>query len=469
MRNFKLLFFLSFCFVVFLDFVSLPKVAMAAGNFRLFASPISQHIVPGGATSYTITVICTDVSGPIQLYQVSVSPYDSETPTDQVTTSLSSTSLSCNGSVVLTAQAKASATPYDYSVIAYGRFNSAVPSTSYVKTSLYIDGVPPAPTNLTLDNSVCGQITLNWSFTSYNPWTAQTGFNIYMTADLAFPVSLIGQAGPADRTFTYTPSANGSLHYTVTAYNDAGESGRAFVSGAMTSCPTPTQPPGGSSTPTPTPTPTNQPPTASNVTATELDYCFGVPINISWNYSDPEGDAQGAYQVQIDTFGSSFGSPDFDTGKVLSTSTSAALTGLAFNTTYQARVKVWDANDNESDWSVQSACAGSGCLPSQLAWKTPIHAYPSVNFSWTPDVPLDKQSVQFTDLTVFASGEGSWNWNFGDNGSSLLQNPTHIYSTENIYNVTLTATDEVGQSCSLSKMITVSPNNKIPVWKEVEQ
>lgn len=63
------------------------------------------------------------------------------------------------------------------------------------------------------------------------------------------------------------------------------------------------------------------------------------------------------------------------------------------------------------------------------------------------DVPL---SVNFTDLST--NSPTSWVWDFGD-GSPLdfIQNPTHIYTTANIYTVTLTATNETG-SGSLTKI-----------------
>lgn len=44
------------------------------------------------------------------------------------------------------------------------------------------------------------------------------------------------------------------------------------------------------------------------------------------------------------------------------------------------------------------------------------------------------QPTVFTDASL---GATSWSWNFGDLGTSVLQNPTHIYATAGPYNVTL--------------------------------
>ena len=50
--------------------------------------------------------------------------------------------------------------------------------------------------------------------------------------------------------------------------------------------------------------------------------------------------------------------------------------------------------------------------------------------------------MQFTDLSENAT---EWNWNFGDGNTSTEQNPTHIYSTAGIFNVSLTVSNENGQ------------------------
>jgi len=63
-------------------------------------------------------------------------------------------------------------------------------------------------------------------------------------------------------------------------------------------------------------------------------------------------------------------------------------------------------------------------------------------FTGTPqsgDAPL---TVQFTDTT--AGSPTSWNWKFGDGGSSSLQNPSHVYNTPGNYRVTLVTSGPTG-------------------------
>jgi len=67
---------------------------------------------------------------------------------------------------------------------------------------------------------------------------------------------------------------------------------------------------------------------------------------------------------------------------------------------------------------------------------------PVADFSGTPfsgDAPL---LVQFTDLST--NDPTSWQWDFGDSGTSTLQNPSHTYNSPGTYTVTLTATNTHG-------------------------
>lgn len=108
----------------------------------------------------------------------------------------------------------------------------------------------------------------------------------------------------------------------------------------------------------------NSTPNPTNVTVTEPNYCSSGPAaNVSWTYSDPNNNPQSAFQIQIDDQ-PSFNNPELDTGKVLSSSTSV-FTGqgiLLYNTTYSARVRVWDSTDAVSDWVTMSICNGPGCI-----------------------------------------------------------------------------------------------------------
>jgi PKD repeat protein len=77
---------------------------------------------------------------------------------------------------------------------------------------------------------------------------------------------------------------------------------------------------------------------------------------------------------------------------------------------------------------------------------------PVASFSATP--VCDGDSMCFTDLSIANSDSiVSWSWNFGDGGTSIDQNPCHLYPTNGTYNVTLTVINSIG--CSDDTTITV--------------
>lgn len=76
--------------------------------------------------------------------------------------------------------------------------------------------------------------------------------------------------------------------------------------------------------------------------------------------------------------------------------------------------------------------------------------------------------VQFTDLSVTSQATTitEWRWIFGDSASgaadtSLLQNPTHIYTDPGQYDVRLTVTDD--QGCKNSELLTALVDVTFPV------
>ncbi len=63
--------------------------------------------------------------------------------------------------------------------------------------------------------------------------------------------------------------------------------------------------------------------------------------------------------------------------------------------------------------------------------------------------------VRFTDLST--NGATSWSWNFGDGQTATAQNPTHQYTANGVYTVTLTATNTYGSNVkTITGYVTVS-------------
>jgi gliding motility-associated-like protein len=82
-----------------------------------------------------------------------------------------------------------------------------------------------------------------------------------------------------------------------------------------------------------------------------------------------------------------------------------------------------------------------------------INAYglPVVDFSANNTVACNPGAVQFTDLSTSGVAITSWQWSFGDGGTSISANPSNTYTQTNNFDVTLAVTDANGCSRSLNK------------------
>jgi hypothetical protein len=74
---------------------------------------------------------------------------------------------------------------------------------------------------------------------------------------------------------------------------------------------------------------------------------------------------------------------------------------------------------------------------------------------------INYMSVAFTDTSTSSDATiVSWLWDFGDGSTSTLQNPTHLYTVDDTYTVTLTVTDDKDMTSVVSHQFdTVLPIN----------
>jgi len=83
--------------------------------------------------------------------------------------------------------------------------------------------------------------------------------------------------------------------------------------------------------------------------------------------------------------------------------------------------------------------------------------YILADFTYSPSNPEVNEIVNFYDASD--GNIVSWQWNFGDEATSSQQNPSHSYSQEGTYCVSLTVTDNNGNSSGIMKFVSVSENN----------
>jgi len=101
------------------------------------------------------------------------------------------------------------------------------------------------------------------------------------------------------------------------------------------------------------------------------------------------------------------------------------------------------------------AFSSNGCKDSITK---PIEIYFLPQAMFYQNTPCVGNATQFVDSSKAQSGSLiAWNWNFGDNQTSGVQNPTHAYSNATSYTVTLAITSSFGCKDTVVKQITVIP------------
>ena len=136
------------------------------------------------------------------------------------------------------------------------------------------------------------------------------------------------------------------------------------------------------------------------------------------------------------------------------------------NTSYGAINYLWDFGDGYSSalanpihvyptqgvYIVKLYAHSLNCIDSVMKTidtRHPLHA----NFSLSPGLVCQGSLVKFTDSTI-ATGP-TYLWKFGDGTTSVLSNPTHVYSYTGTYKVTLIIKDAILCIDSFSLPITV--------------
>lgn len=96
-----------------------------------------------------------------------------------------------------------------------------------------------------------------------------------------------------------------------------------------------------------------------------------------------------------------------------------------------------------------------------------IYAGPGAGFESRQDAGCTGILVTFTDKSLYAT---SWSWDFGDGWTSVEQNPGHLYTSDGVFTVTLTVTNECGRdSISHDETIVLMPLPTADFTSEVNE
>jgi len=243
---------------------------------------------------------------------------------------------------------------------------------------------------------------------------------------------------------------------------------------------------------------TANPPTCQLATSIELDtltQCLNPviaggtpPYFFSWSNGSREDSlcnvAPGNYCLTVLDANGCLGTADKDiVNSCLFTSTQSALpaslVSVVFtaspDTSLQPAAVVWDFGDGQTDTAFQVTHIYDSCFASlfvtmrlidslgnnlcsygqnifinctsALPCQANFLAFQVPNLSGTID-PLE---FWFTDYSVYSPI--SYQWNFGDGNTSLLQNPVHTYSTAGLYTACLDITDTAGCTSDFCRLI----------------
>lgn len=131
-------------------------------------------------------------------------------------------------------------------------------------------------------------------------------------------------------------------------------------------------------------------------------------------------------------------------------------------TTGLANATAASTNASPAVTTTYTVTASDGCSPTATTTVTvTVLPVPVVNLSADTTSGCAPLCVSFTDLSSVATGTiNTWAWNFGGDGTSTSQNPSHCFNTAGLYSISLTVTSGAGCSndTTITNMINVFAN-----------
>ena len=207
------------------DFQGMLTLSISGGpDFTLSATPASETVVPGGTTSYTVTIGAQNgFTGTVAL-SVSGLPAGASA-------SFNPTSISGAGSSTLTVTTTSSTPPGSYTLTNTGTGSSLSHSASVVLT---VSQTPPqAPSNLVATATSSSAISLTWTASL----TSGVTYDLFRSTTSGFTPSSSNQIASGATSTSFADSGltcNKTYFYLVEAANSRGTSGPSNQASATT-------------------------------------------------------------------------------------------------------------------------------------------------------------------------------------------------------------------------------------------
>jgi gliding motility-associated-like protein len=374
------------------------------GNSSTLRNPSATYFTPG---TYTVTLTATNASGSNTMVKSSyITVYEGPT------VNFNGSPLS--GCFPLTVNFQDLSTPGagNTNVSWFWDFGNGFTSTARNPSTVYTSSGPYSVTLRVTNDKGCVKVYsvpnyinvnpgVNAAFTNTQPSVCRAPANINFTNTTTGPPTLtylwdFGDGNTSTSTNPiHTYASNGTFTVTLVAFSTSGCQDTAFgtvvIGSTVTSFTGPAQ-------------------ICINGTASFTNTSTPAPMSSSWNFGDG------------------------GTASTLNASHTYTTAGV---------------------YTVRLINTYSTCIDSTSATIT-VNGLPQIDFT----APVTSRcqpplTVNFQDLTP---GAASWQWDFGDGGSSTQQNPTHTYTTYGTFNVKLIVTSTAGCTDSLVKTAFIRVN-----------
>jgi PKD repeat protein len=105
-----------------------------------------------------------------------------------------------------------------------------------------------------------------------------------------------------------------------------------------------------------------------------------------------------------------------------------------------------------------------GVWTADLAKATFLNAIPQAAFTYSPITPTVQNPLSFHDASTDRDGNiTAWNWNFGDDSTAATPQPTHQYTANGTYTISLTVTDNTGSTDTTMQTVTIASSQPVGI------